>query len=147
MPKNLSKLILLLLSLSLTFFIVFCNYLTHSLSFCASLSAEQVELLGDRGGSHLPDLGIHITLQPWLVTLVLIICVVCIVLICILVRIKHKKTREVMKQIENSRNHFDVASEDATPKNILGTESNITTTENNITNANEEQKRNVNKQS
>ena len=103
MPKNLSKIFLLLLSTSVAFFICFCNILNHSLNYYAGLSVEEVELLGDRGGSHMPDLGFHITLQPWLVGVVLAICVICIVLICVLVHIKHKKAREIMQQINADR--------------------------------------------
>ena len=103
MAKNLSKILLSLLVLSLTFFICFCKYLSGSLPFCTGLSVDEAELLGDRGGSHLPDLGIHITLQPWLIGVVLGVCVICVVLICVLVHMKHKKTKEIMKQIQENR--------------------------------------------
>lgn len=92
------KPILLFLSISLASFIVFCNILAVSLINCpllTSTSGENIaQTLGDRGGSHMPDIGIHLTLEPLSIIIISAIAFLSIVAICVLVHIKHKNSKD-----------------------------------------------------
>ena len=107
MNKNLLNKILSFTSLSaliLALFITFCNPVSISLSN-ANLAVQPAqavpaETLGDRGSSHLPDIGFSLPQDTWFLVLICILAFISLASIITLVVIKIKINKKIVEEQE-----------------------------------------------
>lgn len=88
----------------LALFYIICNH--FGLRFYSNLEiftseAVPAETLGDRGGSHLPDLGINLPQETWFIVLVSLVAVISLGLIVFLVVLKIKMSKKPQEQNES----------------------------------------------
>ncbi len=107
-----------LISLSVTFIvaliITFCNRLHNPfLNLSMQNDDQQVaELLGDRGGSHMPDVGFSLPDDSWFV--ILITCIAALSLACIIIfiilkiKLNKKQLEEAKKLEQKEENNAEV---------------------------------------